>query len=144
MSLDHIQNKTSAYYRQAIDIEVDFQFKTSNRIFFPGNHYKDLVDHSYSFTLTVTSNVDEYGLGIDFFKIRRLYNEHIAPTMNAPIINEVLPHINTTVENLCYFLWQSFDKVLPETASIQSIVLSENDTHRAILKRAYLNNGGLL
>lgn len=134
--LEHIQQpKKTAYYEKDILLNLTFTFTTNNRIFFPNGKHKDLFNHNYKFDISIKSPVDTYGLAIDFYQIERDYNEKIAPLLNAPILNESLPEMNTTVENIAYFIWEQFEHLLDHTSSIQTLTLYETKNHSVTLDK---------
>lgn len=134
--LEHIQQpQQTSYYQKDILLNLSFTFTTNNRIFFPNGKHKDLFNHNYKFDISIKSPVDTYGLAIDFYKIERDYNEKIAPLLNAPILNESLPVMNTTVENIAYFIWQQFELLLDEHSEIQTLTLYETIHHSVTLNK---------
>ncbi|QRN49171.1 6-pyruvoyl trahydropterin synthase family protein [Macrococcoides bohemicum] len=134
--LEHIQQpQQTSYYQKDILLNLSFTFTTTNRIFFPNGKHKDLFNHNYKFDISIKSPVDTYGLAIDFYKIERDYNEKIAPLLNAPILNESLPVMNTTVENIAYFIWQQLELLLDEHSEIQTLTLYETIHHSVTLNK---------
>lgn len=118
----------SNHNHQPVLLNLSFQFKTNNRIFFPNGKHKDLFNHAYHFTVSIQSSVDEYGLGIDFYKIEQNYHDDLAKKLNHPILNEMLP-FNTTVENIASYIYQSFSRYLDKNASVHSVTLYETNSH---------------
>ncbi|TDL37533.1 6-pyruvoyl tetrahydrobiopterin synthase [Macrococcoides bohemicum] len=134
--LEHIQQpQQTSYYQKDILLNLSFTFTTNNRIFFPNGKHKDLFNHNYKFDISIKSPVDTYGLAIDFYQIERDYNEKIAPLLNAPILNESLLEMNTTVENIAYFIWQQFELLLDEHSEIQTLTLYETIHHSVTLNK---------
>ncbi|UBH22803.1 6-carboxytetrahydropterin synthase [Macrococcus armenti] len=133
--LNNVKNTSNPYYHELIYLQLDFSFKTSSRIFFSDTLYKYLIEHLYKFTITISSKVNENGIAVDFFYIRNLYDNHLSETLNSNIINLALPNINPTAENLCYYIWTSFNNILPENVSLEEITFSECDQHRVIINR---------
>lgn len=133
--LNNVKNTSNPYYHKLIYLQLDFSFKTSSRIFFSDTLYKDLIEHLYKFTITISSKVNENGIAVDFFYIRNLYDNHLSETLNSNIINLALPNINPTAENLCYYIWTSFKNILPENVLLEEITFSECDQHRVIINR---------
>ncbi|MGV2928322.1 6-carboxytetrahydropterin synthase [Macrococcus capreoli] len=121
-----------AYYDGDIAINLTYSFTTNNRIFFPNGQHLDLHHHTYTFDISIQCPVNKYGLGIDFYKIERDYAQHIAPLLNAPILNEALPEMNTTVENIAYFIWQQFDQIIND-GTIKKLTVYETHNHSVTL-----------
>lgn len=124
----------NSYYEKDILIKMHFTFTTNNRIFFPNGKHKDLYDHTYQFDISIKSPVDAYGLAIDFYKIEKDYSAHIAPMLNAPILNESLPQMNTTVENIAYYIWQRFEEII-DKGEVYQLTVYETKHHSVTLER---------
>lgn len=131
--------ETTAYYTQDIRLNLHFEFTTNNRIYFPNGKHKDLLNHTYQFDISIKSPVDQYGLAIDFYQIERDYKQHIAPQLNATALNNALPEMNTTVENIAYHIWQCFEEII-DNATIQTLTLYETKHHSVTLSEELINN----
>ncbi|UOB20936.1 6-pyruvoyl trahydropterin synthase family protein [Macrococcus armenti] len=136
-NLQKVQNLTKPFNTRNIELQMDFEFTTNSRIFFSEKKFQDLYNHTYHFTATLSSKVNDNGIAVDFFLIRKLYEQHLGYRLNADIINEVIPHINPTAENLCLHIYQSFLTFLPDNVTLESISLSETKAHRVIIHKEY-------
>lgn len=114
------------YFDKDVTIHKHFSFTCDNRIFFSKTAFKDLKNHRYSFILEISSPVNDLGLATDFHLIDKIYNEHIGIKLDNCLLNETLPSMNTTAENIAYWLFEAFDSRLPETDVLQKVTLYEN------------------
>lgn len=48
-------------------------------------------------------------------------------------MNETLPEMNTTAENIAIWIWHQFNKHLPENNSLQKLEFFETDTQGVVL-----------
>lgn len=128
--LDHIQAPKKFKYRdQSVNIHLHYTFTCHNRIFFTETLYKDLIDHTYKLTVTIKSLIDESGLASDFMAIDKLYHENIGVLLDGQNINETLPSMNTTAENLALWISDQFKNILEGTDEVVSVTIYESPTH---------------
>lgn len=116
------------YFNHKIIINKHYEFTCDNRIFFSNTKFKDLKNHHYTFKIEVLSPINELGLATDFHEIDKIYNTHIAVKLNNCLINETLPDMNTTAENIAYWISEQFNAHLPETDELVKVTLYETAT----------------
>ncbi|MCG7339049.1 6-carboxytetrahydropterin synthase [Staphylococcus sp. ACRSN] len=132
---DHIRPpKTYQYRSNKVLIKNKFQFVCDNRIYFSETAYKDLKNQLYHFNVEILSPIDAYGLALDFNIVDKLYDEHIAPYLDKQLLNDTLPEMNTTAENITFWLWEQFDKNLSNAYELCKIEFFENDRQGLVLK----------
>lgn len=115
------------YFNRPVTIHKHYTFKCDNRIFFSDTAFKDLKNHRYSFNLEIQSHVGDLGLATDFHLIDKIYNDYISVKLNNCLINQTLPDMNTTAENIAYWIFEQFNKHLPAEDVLQSVTLYETD-----------------
>lgn len=115
------------YFNQKIIINKHYEFTCDNRIFFSNTKFKDLKNHRYTFKLEILSSVNDLGLATDFHEIDKIYTGHIATYLNNCLLNETLPDMNTTAENIAYWIWEQFNKHLPEADELIKVTLYETE-----------------
>lgn len=120
-------------------LKLKFEFTAHCRIYFTKDRFKDLTNHRYVFYLTVTSPINDMGLGVDFFEIEHIYQTHLEPKLNHQLLNHTLPEMNMTAENIAYWLWQSFNQHLPKNVSIKELELHETAGHSVILDKEMMD-----
>lgn len=134
--LSHIQPPTQFKYKAGQTIlKQSYEFKCDNRIYFSETVHQDLFDHSYRLYVDVLSPIGNFGLGIDFNKVDAIYNDFIKPKVEGQIINETLPNMNTTAENIAMWIWDEFERHLPENNHMYELQLFETDRHGVSLNR---------
>lgn len=115
------------YFNQKIIINKHYEFTCDNRIFFSNTHYKDLQNHRYTFDIEILSPISDLGLATDFHAIDKIYNTFIAVKLNDCLINETLPDMNTTAENIAYWIAEQFNEHLPESDELLKVTLYETE-----------------
>jgi 6-pyruvoyltetrahydropterin/6-carboxytetrahydropterin synthase len=117
----------------AVRIKNYFQFTCDNRIYFSKAKYIDLTNHLYKFDVEILSPIDELGLALDFNEVNKIYNENIAPYLDKQLVNETLPTMNTTAENIALWIWDQFARALPEGNKLEKLTFFENETQGLVL-----------
>ncbi|TDL98389.1 6-pyruvoyl tetrahydropterin synthase [Macrococcus brunensis] len=114
-------------------LKLKFAFRAHCRIFFTPEKYKDLENHLYIFYVTVNSPVNDIGMGVDFFEVEHIFENHIKPLVDHQLLNQTLPAMNMTAENIGHWLYQTFEAHLPVNTTIEALELFETAEHSVIL-----------
>ena len=114
-------------------LKLKFAFHAHCRIFFTTEKYKDLKNHLYIFYVTVNSPINELGMGVDFFEVEHIFEKHIKPLVDHQLLNQTLPTMNMTAENIGHWLYQTFEAHLPDNSTIEALELCETSEHSVIL-----------
>lgn len=133
---DHVRPPKQFKYKEGQTIlKQQYDFVCDNRIYFSETIYRDLHNHSYRLYVNVLSPIGDYGLGLDFNDIDAIYSKVIEPKLNHQLINETLPDMNTTAENIAMWIWDEFEQHLPEQNDMYELQLFETDRHGVSLNR---------
>ncbi|MDK3835620.1 6-carboxytetrahydropterin synthase [Staphylococcus pseudintermedius] len=123
---DHVQPpKHFARHHKTLIVTTRYQFTSDNRIYFSNTEHVDLENHTYTLEVELWSKTDEHGMAVDFKDIDKVYHEHLEPLLDGQLINDTLPDMNTTVENIAHWIWLRFNEYLPEGVSLNTISLYE-------------------
>ncbi|UDI77112.1 6-carboxytetrahydropterin synthase [Staphylococcus taiwanensis] len=140
-NLSHIQPPSHFRYKEGQTIlKQSYEFNCDNRIYFSETVYQDLYDHPYRLYVDVLSPIGKYGLGLDFNEVDAIYNEFIKPKVENQVLNETLPNINTTAENIAMWIWDEFEKHLPEQNHMYELQLFETDRHGVSLNQSIMTS----
>ena len=127
MNINDVKPPTEfKYFEEQVTIHKHFSFICDNRIFFSNTAFKDLKNHHYSFSIEISSPVNALGLATDFHLIDKIYDEEIGIKLDNCLLNETLPEMNTTAENIAYWLFEEFSARLPENDVLLKVTLYEN------------------
>jgi 6-pyruvoyltetrahydropterin/6-carboxytetrahydropterin synthase len=63
--------------------------------------------------------------------IPRRYGRSIEPVLDHSYLNDVLPPMNPTAENMVYWLYQTFQRYTPQGAAVKFVRLHETPTSDA-------------
>ena len=131
---DHIEPPTQFQYRKGqVLIKNFFEFTCDNRIYFTNTVHKDLVDQQYKFNIEILSDIDKYGLALDFNEVDKLYQKEIEPYLDGQLVNDTLPEMNTTAENIAIWIWEQFTKHLPNEHQLQKLEFFETSSQGLVL-----------
>jgi len=131
---DHIEPPTQFQYRKGqVLIKNFFEFTCDNRIYFTNTVHKDLADQQYKFNIEILSDIDKYGLALDFNEVDKLYQKEIEPYLDGQLVNDTLPEMNTTAENIAIWIWEQFTKHLPNEYQLQKLEFFETSSQGLVL-----------
>ncbi|MDW8566501.1 6-carboxytetrahydropterin synthase [Staphylococcus shinii] len=95
--------------------------------------HKDLADQQYKFNIEILSDIDKYGLALDFNEVDKLYQKEIEPYLDGQLVNDTLPEMNTTAENIAIWIWEQFTKHLPNEYQLQKLEFFETSSQGLVL-----------
>ncbi|PTF13748.1 6-pyruvoyl trahydropterin synthase family protein [Staphylococcus devriesei] len=137
----HIEVPKHFQYRSGDTIlKQSYDFICDNRIYFSEEVYRDLSQHPYRLYVDILSPIGKYGLGLDFNDVDATYKQHIEPKLHHQLLNDTLPHMNTTAENIAMWIWDEFESQLPEGCQMYNLELFETERHGVSLNRSIMNN----
>lgn len=55
----------------------------------------------------------------DFRELKRIYQEYLEPKLDHRYLNESLPYMNTTAENMVYWIYKTVEKALTDERGLQ-------------------------
>ncbi|UXR69421.1 MULTISPECIES: 6-carboxytetrahydropterin synthase [unclassified Staphylococcus] len=123
---DHLQApKTFAFHQSPVHVLKHYQFTCDNRIYFTNQAYINLPNHTYQLELAFQATTNTQGIAVDFHEIDKLYRTHLAPYLDGQLLNDTLPEMSTTAENIAYWIWQQLTAVLPSDVMLHTLVLKE-------------------
>jgi len=133
------------YHHKRVALTKSFTFDAAHHLHLYEGKCKNLHGHTYQLELTISGFVNEIGIAVDFDDIKTMYKSVIESKLDHRYLNEVLPPMNTTAENMVVWMWEELDAFLTERGlknqgvRLEELVLYETPTSRATLKRAWLD-----
>ena len=78
----------------------------------------------------------------DFGDLKRIYKDHLEPQLDHRYLNETLPYMNTTAENMVFWIFQMTSQHLPEERGLrlEYVRLYETPTAFAEFRRECLDD----
>jgi 6-pyruvoyltetrahydropterin/6-carboxytetrahydropterin synthase len=139
-----IQRHELKYHSKRVAVTKTFTFDAAHHLHCYEGKCKNLHGHTYKLVITISGFVNETGLAVDFQDIKQIYNEAIKSRLDHRYLNEVLPKMNTTAENMIVWIWEAVDYQLNEKGlkaeghRLEELVLFETPTSYATLKREWV------
>lgn len=134
--MSHLNPPSQFQYRERnVILNLKYDFVCDNRIYFTPTVHKDLIQHAYQLAVHIQSPVNEMGLALDFNEVDTLFNQHVKPYLHQQLLNETLPEMNTTAENIAMWIWDQFEAHLPDGNTLAQLELWETKDHSVILHK---------
>lgn len=78
----------------------------------------------------------------DFGDLKNIYKNHLEPYLDHRYLNESLPYMNTTAENMVFWIFQTTSKYLSEERELrlEYVRLYETPTAFAEFRREWLDD----
>ncbi|MGO4890079.1 6-carboxytetrahydropterin synthase QueD [Anaerobacillus sp. MEB173] len=141
---EDIQRHELKYHHKRVGITKEFTFDAAHHLHCYDGKCKNLHGHTYKLVITISGYVNDIGISVDFGDVKRIYNEVVKAQLDHRYLNEVLPNMNTTAENMIVWIWEELDKRLVEEGlkklghRIEELVLYETPTSYATMKREWM------
>jgi 6-pyruvoyltetrahydropterin/6-carboxytetrahydropterin synthase len=132
------------YHKRRVALTKEFTFDSAHHLHLYEGKCKSLHGHTYRLIVTVSGFVNEIGICVDFSDIKKIYEETIKQKLDHKYLNEVLPPMNTTAENMIVWIWEEIAGKLDELGltalgtRLEELVLYETPTSYATLKREWM------
>lgn len=139
-----IKRQELKYHNKRVAVTKTFTFDAAHHLHCYEGKCKSLHGHTYKLAITISGFVNEIGLAVDFQDIKQMYKETVESKLDHRYLNEVLPNMNTTAENIIVWIWEQLDTALEEKGlkygqmRLEELVLYETPTSFATLKREWV------
>ncbi|WP_309866061.1 6-carboxytetrahydropterin synthase QueD [Desmospora profundinema] len=141
---EDIKRNELRYHHRRVAVTKSFTFDAAHHLHLYEGKCKSLHGHTYHLSITVSGYVDEIGIVMDFGEIKRLFKEEIDARLDHRYLNEVLPNMNTSAENMIVWMWEQLDRRLEADGwkakghRLEELTLYETPTSRVTLKREWM------
>lgn len=122
-----------------LEVTRVFTFDAAHRLEDYVGKCHDLHGHTYRLELTVRGPRDHRGIVVDFADLRRIFDRFYAAVLDHKYLNETLPTVNTTAENIAVWFFNYWaDQVAPAYPGIvpERVVVWETPAACVSLTRA--------
>lgn len=134
------------YHQRRVAVSKEFIFDAAHHLHLYEGKCQSLHGHTYKLVVTVSGIPSEIGITVDFSDLKAIYRESIEPHLDHRYLNEALPPMNTTAENMVVWIWEQFDAALSrrglKTAGcrVEEVKLYETPTSFATAKREWMES----
>lgn len=135
------------YHNKRVALTKEFTFDAAHHLHCYEGKCKSLHGHTYKLIITISGYVDNIGIAIDFGDIKNIFKEVVDSRLDHRYLNEALPNMNTTAENMIVWIWEEIEKNLSQYYTdkdhrLEELVLYETPTSYATLKREWFLEDG--
>lgn len=134
------------YHNKRVLISKEFTFDSAHHLHEYVGKCESLHGHTYRVIFGISGKTDYRGITIDFGDIKRIWKKHIEPHLDHRYLNESLPKMNTTAENIVYWLFEKMEKYIIEEyghlgGRVEFVRLYETPTSYAEMTREWFYSG---
>lgn len=120
-----IQKNQLKYHDREVLVSKEFTFDSAHHLHCYEGKCKSLHGHTYKMQVIMRGRVDERGLTIDFGDIKRIAKERVIDLLDHRYLNDVLPPMNTTAENMVVWMYEQLLFGLKEEGLYPKVRLEE-------------------
>ncbi|WP_054956240.1 6-carboxytetrahydropterin synthase QueD [Paenibacillus dakarensis] len=135
------------YHRKRVLVSKEFTFDAAHHLHAYEGKCKNLHGHTYKVVFGISGKPDEVGITVDFGEIKNIWKTAIEPFLDHRYLNETLPPMNTTAENMVVWLYEQMEHALSEQQAFieqetrtEFVRLYETPTSYAEVRREWMVN----
>ena len=138
-----IQRNQLRYHAKRVLVSKEFTFDAAHHLHDYEGKCKNLHGHTYRAVLGISGYTDNRGLVIDFGDIKEIWKEKIEIHLDHRYLNETLPPMNTTAENIVVWIYEKLVEALRKEpqyngARVEFVRLYETPTSYAEARREWM------
>lgn len=144
---EDIDAKSLRYHNKRVLVSKEFTFDAAHHLHAYEGKCKNLHGHTYKVVFGISGKPDEVGITVDFGQIKEIWKSEIEPFLDHRYLNETLPPMNTTAENMVVWLYEKLEHALSQQeAFIQQetrtefVRLYETPTSYAEVRREWMEH----
>ncbi|MDG5790039.1 6-carboxytetrahydropterin synthase QueD [Evansella sp. AB-P1] len=141
-----IKKNELKYHSKRVLVSKEFTFDAAHHLHCYEGKCKNLHGHTYKVIFGISGYVDEVGLMIDFGDIKEIWKKEIEIFLDHRYLNEMLPAMNTTAENMVVWIYEKMAEAIKERnkiineqgARVEFVRLYETPTSFAEVRREWM------
>ncbi|RAP78003.1 6-carboxytetrahydropterin synthase QueD [Paenibacillus montanisoli] len=122
---EEIQEHQLRYHNRRVIVSKEFTFDSAHHLHLYEGKCKSLHGHTYKLQTILSGKTDHRGLTIDFADMKRIAKERVIDKLDHRYLNEVLPPMNTTAENMVVWIYEQIHHALIEEGHYPNIRIEE-------------------
>ena len=140
---EDIKKDQLKYHSKRVLVSKEFTFDAAHHLHNYEGKCKNLHGHTYRAVLGISGYTDERGLVIDFGDIKEIWKQQIEIDLDHRYLNETLPLMNTTAENIVVWIYEKLAAALPQKQEsgglrVEFVRLYETPTSYAEARREWM------
>ncbi|MFJ9383577.1 6-carboxytetrahydropterin synthase QueD [Peribacillus sp. NPDC101481] len=141
---EDIQRSQLKYTNKRVLVSKEFTFDAAHHLHDYEGKCKNLHGHTYKVIFGLSGYTDSRGLMIDFGDIKDIWKNEIEIHLDHRYLNETLPLMNTTAENMVVWIYEKMAEYLSlkeyEGARVEFVRLYETPTSYAEARREWMES----
>jgi len=141
-----IRREQLKYHNKRVMVSKEFTFDAAHHLHCYEGKCKNLHGHTYKVVFGISGYVNEIGLTIDFGDIKAIWKQEIEIYLDHRYLNETLPPMNTTAENMVVWIFEKMEEALQQGerqqqykgARVEFVRLYETPTSYAEMRREWM------
>ncbi|GAB6929260.1 6-carboxytetrahydropterin synthase QueD [Paenibacillus sp. JCM 10914] len=142
---EDIRLKDLRYHSKRVLVSKEFTFDAAHHLHAYEGKCKNLHGHTYKVIFGISGTPNEVGITVDFGDIKECWKAEIEPYLDHRYLNETLPPMNTTAENMVVWLFEKMETALSSREShvqqnmrTEFVRLFETPTSYAEVRREWM------
>lgn len=141
-----IKTEQLKYHSKRVMVSKEFSFDAAHHLHDYEGKCKNLHGHTYKVIFGLSGFVDDRGLMIDFGDIKEIWKSEIEIFLDHRYLNETLPPMNTTAENMVVWIYEKMSVSLSNRqelyrgARVEFVRLYETPTSYAEARREWMEH----
>lgn len=141
---EDIRRDQLKYHSKRVLVSKEFTFDAAHHLHNYEGKCKNLHGHTYKVIFGISGFIDERGILVDFNDIKDIWKKEIEIYLDHKYLNETLPPMNTTAENMVVWIYEKMAEALKNQnqkyigARVEFVRLYETPTSYAEVKREWL------
>jgi 6-pyruvoyltetrahydropterin/6-carboxytetrahydropterin synthase len=140
---EDIQSTQLKYHSKRVLISKEFTFDSAHHLHCYEGKCQNLHGHTYRLQVIMSGQTDDRGITIDFSDVKRITKLYVIDRLDHQYLNEVLPLMNTTAENMVVWIYEQIQAALLKedtnsTIRLEEIRLWETPTSFAAITRSMM------
>ncbi len=143
---EDISRQQLKYHTKRVLVSKEFTFDAAHHLHCYDGKCKNLHGHTYKVIFGISGFVDNRGIMMDFGDIKEIWKNQIEIFLDHKYLNETLPPMNTTAENMVVWIFQKMTEALEvagpkyDGARVEFVRLYETPTSYAEARREWMEN----
>ncbi|UOQ47007.1 6-carboxytetrahydropterin synthase QueD [Gracilibacillus caseinilyticus] len=136
-----IKREQLKYHRKRVMVSKEFTFDAAHHLHCYEGKCKNLHGHTYKVIFGISGYVNDIGIVIDFGDIKKIWKEQIEVFLDHRYLNETLPNMNTTAENMVVWIFEKMEEALAHDSNecrMEFVRLFETPTSYAEARREWM------
>ncbi|MBH0231141.1 6-carboxytetrahydropterin synthase QueD [Halobacillus yeomjeoni] len=137
-----IKREELKYHKKRVMVSKEFTFDAAHHLHCYEGKCKNLHGHTYKVIFGISGFVDDIGIVMDFGDIKKIWKEQIEIHLDHRYLNDTLPKMNTTAENMVVWIYEKMEEALkndPNDCRVEFVKLYETPTSFAEARREWMN-----